>query len=339
MWGPLNGHWVAHDTRDTVVDFLRSLSERTELSLRRLTAWLCISRHKFYDWLERYGKANEHNAKIPRDHWLLPEEKQAILDFHAKHPLEGYRRLTFMMIDADLIACSPTSVYRVLSSAGLLDRWNKGPSKKGTGFEQPIAVHQHWHIDVAHLNLCGTFYYLCSILDGASRAIVHHEVRERMTERDIQCILQRAREKFPHARPRIISDNGPQFIAGEFKDFIRLCGMTHVRTSPYYPQSNGKLERWHRTFKHDAFRPAAPQTLEEAIRVVDDFVQYYNCVRLHSALGYIAPHDFMAGKQQQIWTERDRRLESARALRAQRRAVLRAMPCDSLSSPLEAACV
>jgi len=338
VWGPLNGHWVAHDTRDTVVDFLRSLSERTELSLRRLVGSLCISRHKFYDWLQRYGKANEHNAKIPRDHWLLPEEKQAILDFHGQHPLEGYRRLTFMMLDADVVACSPTSVYRVLSSAGLLDRWRKGKSKKGTGFEQPVAVHQHWHIDIAHLNLCGTFYYLCSILDGASRAIVHYEVRERMTELDIECILQRAREKHPDARPRIISDNGPQFIAGEFKDFIRLCGMTHVRTSPYYPQSNGKIERWHRSFKHDAFRPAAPQTLEEAIRVVDDFVQYYNCVRLHSALGYIAPHDFMAGKQQQIWAERDRRLESARALRAQRRAALRTTSCDSLSSPLEAAC-
>ena len=307
-----------------MVDFLRSLSERTELSLRRLVGWLCISRHKFYDWLQRYGKANEHNAKIPRDHWLLPEEKQAILDFHGQHPLDGYRRLTFMMLDADVVACSPTSVYRVLSS--------------GTGFEQPVSVHQHWHIDIAHLNLCGTFYYLCSILDGASRAIVHYEVRERMTELDIECILQRAREKHPDARPRIISDNGPQFIAGEFKDFIRLCGMTHVRTSPYYPQSNGKIERWHRSFKHDAFRPAAPQTLEEAIRVVDDFVQYYNCVRLHSALGYIAPHDFMAGKQQQIWAERDRRLESARALRAQRRAALRTTSCDSLSSPLEAAC-
>jgi len=245
---------------------------------------------------------------------------------------------TFMMLDADLVACSPTSVYRVLSSAGLLDRWNKGPSKKGTGFEQPVCVHQHWHIDIAHLNLCGTFYYLCSILDGASRAIVHHEVRERITERDIQCILQRAREKHPDARPRIISDNGPQFIAGDFKDFIRLSGMTHVRTSPYYPQSNGKLERWHRTFKHDALRPAAPQTLEQAIRVVDDFVAYYNCVRLHSALGYIAPVDFMAGKQQQIWTERDRRLESARALRAQRRAALRDKSCDPPLSPLEAAC-
>lgn len=306
--------------------------------MRRLSSWLPISRQKYYEWTERYGKANEHNAHIPRDHWLLPEEKQAIIDFHHKHPLEGYRRLTFMMLDANVVAVSPTTVYRVLSSVGLLDRWNRSPSKKGTGFEQPLSVHEHWHIDLAHLNLCGTFYYLCSILDGKSRAIVHWEVREQMTERDVECILQRAREKYPEARPRIISDNGPQFIAADFKDFIRQCGMTHVRTSPYYPQSNGKLERYHRSIKHEALRPGAPQTLQEALALVERFVEHYNRVRLHSALGYVTPQDVMDGKQEAIWAERDRRLEAARELRAQRRSAQRLATTSLPPCPLEAAC-
>lgn len=318
-----------------MVDYVRTLSARTELSVRRLVGWLGISRPKYYEWTERYGKANEHNSLIPRDHWLLPEEKQAIVDFHQKHPLEGYRRLTFMMVDANVVAVSPTTVYRVLSSAGLLDRWNRNPSKKGTGFQQPLSVHEHWHIDIAYLNLCGTFYYLCSILDGKSRAIVHFEVREQMTERDVECILQFAREKHPEARPRIISDNGPQFVAKEFKDFIRLCGMTHVRTSPYYPQSNGKLERYHRSFKHEALRPGAPQTLAEALDLVERFVEHYNRVRLHSALGYVAPQAVLQGKQEAIWAERDRRLEAARQLRSERRAGLRHA---SFLHPLEAAC-
>ena len=81
---------------------------------------------------------------MPRDHWLLDDEKRAIIEFHDKFPLEGYRRLTFMMIDRDVAAASPASVYRVLSAAGLLDRWNKKPSKKGTGFVQPLrAVVNH----------------------------------------------------------------------------------------------------------------------------------------------------------------------------------------------------
>jgi len=113
---------------------------------------------------------------------LEESERQAILKFYDENPLEGYRRLTFMMIDRDVVAASPSSVYRVLSAAGLLTRHNQKASKKGTGFVQPLKAHAHWHVDVAYLNICGTFYYICSILDGYSRSIVHHEIRETMTE-------------------------------------------------------------------------------------------------------------------------------------------------------------
>ncbi len=123
------------------------------------------------------------------------------------------------------------------------------PSRKGRGFEQPHVPHQHWHVDVSYINVSGTFYYLCSVLDGCSRYVIHWELREQMSEREVEVILQKAHEMLPQARPRIISDNGPQFVARDFKDFIRLCGMMHVRTSPYYPQSNGKIERWHQTLK------------------------------------------------------------------------------------------
>src|SRR5258708_30838862 len=145
-----------------------------------------------------------------------------------------------MMVDADVVAVSPTSVWRVLGQAGLLSKWNGKPSKKGTGFEHPLAPHQHWHIDVSYINISGTFYYLCSILDGFSRYIVNWDLRESMTAADIEIIIQRAREKYPEARPRIISDNGPQFISKDFQEFIRLSGIGHVRTSPFSAQSNGR---------------------------------------------------------------------------------------------------
>ncbi|MCP4453916.1 MAG: transposase family protein, partial [Planctomycetes bacterium] len=137
--------------------------------------------------------------------------------FCRDHPQEGYRRLTYMMIDADEVAASPSTVYRVLKQADMLNKWPRSASKKGAGFHQPEKPHEHWHIDIAYLNICGTFYYLCSILDGYSRYLVHWEIREAMTEADVETILQRAREKFPQARPRIISDNGPQFVARDFK--------------------------------------------------------------------------------------------------------------------------
>lgn len=279
-----------------------------------------ISRGKFFDWRKRYGKVNEHNVLIPRDHWLTAEERLSIIAFHERYPLEGYRRLTFMMIDQNVVAASPSTVYRILSGAGLLDRWNGRISRKGTGFVQPLRPHEHWHIDIAYLNLSGTFYYLCSILDGASRKIVHWEIREAMTEADVECILERARELYPGEKPRIISDNGPQFIAKDFKEFIRLTGMTHVRTSPYYPQSNGKLERFHRTVKADAIRPGQAKSIDEARALVTRFVGHYNDVRLHSAIGYIAPADFMTGRAAEIHAARDAKLDAAREARRLRRA-------------------
>jgi transposase InsO family protein len=256
---------------------------------------------------------------MPRDHWLEAWENDAIRSYHESHPLEGYRRLSFMMLDADVVAVSPSTVYRVLKKAGVLDRFRGKPSQKGTGFEQPLHAHEHWHVDVTYLNIAGTFYYLCALLDGYSRVLVHWEIRKGMTESDVETIIQRAREKYPNARPRIISDNGPQFIAKDFKEFIRISGMTHVRTSPYYPQSNGKLERWNQTLKVTTIRPKAPGSLEEAQRVVAAFVEYYNTQRLHSAIGYIAPADKLAGRETTIWQARDQKLELAREKRRHRR--------------------
>ena len=301
------------------MDFVQRWSDRTEIGAGRFIEWLGVRASKFYDWRERYGKANEHNGWVPRDFWLEEWEKKEIVNFHLKNPLEGYRRLTFMMLDANLVAVSPSSVWRVLSQAGLLSKWKGKPSKKGTGFEQPLAAHQHWHIDVSYLNICGTFYYLCSILDGYSRVLIHWDLRASMTEADVEVILQKARELYPDAKPRIISDNGPQFIAKDLKEFIRIAGMTHVRTSPFYPQSNGKIERWHQSLKGECIRPGTPLSLEDARRLVTQFIEHYNNVRLHSAIGYVTPSDMLAGRQAQIHQDRDHKLEAARQQRQIRR--------------------
>jgi len=219
-----------------------------------------------------------------------------------------------MMLD-DEVATSPASVYRALKAAGRLDRRWFSPSKRGTGFVQPLSAHAHWHVDVSYINVTGTFYYLTSLLDGFSRAIVHWKIRESMTERDVETIVQRGLERYPDAKPRIISDNGPQFIARDFNEFIRVAGITHVRTSPYYPQSNGKLERWHGSLKRECVRPAAPSSLEEARRRIASYVDHYNTVRLHSALCYLTPMDKLAGLDAAIFAERDRKLKEAREVR------------------------
>ena len=298
---------------------MTALKTKTGIGQQQLVAWLGIARSKFYAWKQRYGRANEHNGRVPRDFWLLDSEREAIIDSFIKHPEEGYRRLTYMMMDEDLVAVSPSTVYRVLSRAGVLGRREVKPSKKGTGFEHPLKAHEHWHIDITYINLSGTFYYMCSVLDGFSRFIAHWDIGQAMKEEDVELIVQKALERFPGAAPRLISDNGPQFIAKDFKEFIRLSGMTHVRTSPYYPQSNGKQERMQGTVKKECIREKCPRTVEEARRWVGEYIEHYNTRRLHSAIGYVTPLDVLEGRREAIHAERDHKLETARERRRQQR--------------------
>jgi putative transposase len=287
----------------------------TEISFARLLPWLELCPRKFARWRGRYGKANEHNAEVPRDHWLEPHEKQAIVSYALAHPLEGYRSLTFMMLDAGVAAVAPSTAWRVLKAAGLIGRAKGQPSKKGTGFVQPLAPHEHWHVDFSYINIGGTFYFLCCVLDGCSRAILAWDIRPSMTALDAEIVVQMAHERYPKARPRIITDQGPQFKSREFKTFLTLWQASHVMTSPYYPQSNGKLERFHKTLKEQAIRPKTPLSLADAKRLTGEFIDYYNTQRLHSAIGYITPADRLAGRHEQIHTARDKKLEAARERR------------------------
>jgi len=311
--------WASPKIRDEVVDFVRFNADLTEIPISRLIGWVGIGRVKFHRWCDRYGQTNHHNGPIPREFWLEDWEKQAIISYYLDHQTDGYRRLTFMMIDQNIVFVSPASTYRVLKQAGYMRRGNQ-ESKKGTGFVQPLAPHLHWHVDVSYLNISGTFYYFCGLLDGYSRYIVHWEIREAMTEGDVEIIIQRAKEKYPEATPRIISDNGPQFIAKEFKEFIKISGMTHVRTSPFYPQSNGKLERFHKSYKMECVRPKTPLSMADAKRETEKYINQYNTERLHGAIGYIAPIDKLEGRAQMIFDERKRKLTEAQDRRKERHA-------------------
>lgn len=139
--------------------------------------------------------------------------------------------------------------------------------------------------------------------------------KESRLEQDTNIILKRALEKYPDEKPRVISDIGPQFIARDFKEFILINGLTHVRISPFYPQSHGKLERLHQSLKCERLRPKTPLSLEEARHVGSDFILYYNTLLRHSSFGYVTPIHKMEGRDKAVFKERDRKLESAREKR------------------------
>jgi len=245
----------------------------------------------------------------------MPEEKKKIIAYCSDKREDGYRRLTYMMLDEDIVAVSPSTTYRVLKSAGLLSRWKVSKSKKGNGFKQPIKPHEHWHVDISYVNILGTLFFLICVLDGASRYILHHELRTQMTERDVQLTIELAKEKYPLARPRIISDNGSQFISKDFKEFIRQSGFYHVRTSVAYPQSNGKLERFHGTIKSEEIRRNIYYDLGDARSKIAKYIDYYNTRRLHSAVYYLTPEDVLLGRMEKRLKERQAKLDAAKEQR------------------------
>jgi putative transposase len=305
----IKGCWVPHDTRDEIVDYIGYWTNRAELPAKPASgglSWLQLGTSKFHQWKHRYGIANEHNGQVPRDYWLEDWERKAIVEYYGRHPWEGYRRLTFMMLDDDVVAVSPTSVYRVLKAGGWLDRKWWSPSKKGTGFVSApggLKPHEHWHVDVCYINVQGTFYFLITVLDGfppSADFIVHWELRESMKEAEIELVLQKALEKFPGVTPRIISDNPPAAdsswlaISKSSSAWWEPLTCAPARTIRKAIRRGG-LERWHGSLKRECIRPSCPGSLPEARQRIAGFVEHYNTVRLHASLGYITPADKLAG--------------------------------------------
>lgn len=314
----MTGRWIEPDVREQVVDFVSLYKPKTSLPLKWFIKEIGINQSKYYSWIERKGKANSHNGKTPRGHWTLQWEREAIIKYAKSQPGEGYRRLTYMMIDDNIVAVSPSTTYRVLKSAGLLNRWNKVKrSAKGQGFNQPTLPHQHWHTDIKYVNYHGTFLFLISVIDGYSRYIVHHELRRSMQQFDVQLTLQRALEKYPGYKPRIISDNGPQFISKDFAEYLKLVGLQHIRTSVAYPQSNGKIERYHRTIHQDCLMKTSLINLDDARKQISSYIYYYNTKRLHSSLFYLTPEDFLIDRVEEKLKVREWKLKEAKLKRSE----------------------
>jgi len=298
------------------MDFIIDTKEKTGIKYIQLFKWIGITSSKFYDWLETDALYAEHSFNTPRKHWLLDWEKEAIKNYAKEHTNTGYRRLCYMMLDESVVAVSESTVYRVLRKAGLLNRWNEVSTKhKKTGFIQPLNFNDHWHIDIKYVNFKGTFLFLISIIDGYSRYIVHHELRTHMQEFDVQLVVQRAVEKYPKSKPRLISDNGSQFISKDFASYLKTVELQHIRTSVMYPQSNGKIERFHRTINEECLQKESKINLEDARNQIAKYIEYYNNIRLHSSLYYLTPDDYVKGRIEDKLEVRRKKLAEARIQR------------------------
>ena len=311
----MKGGWVEPDIRDEIVDFVAEKKQQCYLSELFLLKLIGIDRRKFFDWKQAYGHSWEVGQNLPKSHWIRPWEKELIINFYLNNEHDGYRRCAYMMMDQDLVYVAPSTVYVTLKDAGVIRSRNVKKSKKGTGFEQPLKPHEHWHSDITNVSIGDTIYFLISIIDGYSRSVIAWDLRKSMKSQDVGIVFQKAKEKYPYAKPRCISDNGKQYKCKEFRTFIANNGYSHVTTSPYYPQSNGKQERFHGSLKSECIRLKCPLTMEDAIKVISEYIEHYNENRLHSSINYIAPLDKLNGKELSILTRRDENLKKMRSKR------------------------
>jgi hypothetical protein len=263
---------------------VQRLQGLTDLSVYELSGYAGVPRRTWDDWQERAGQETRHNGSIPREHWLTPAEEAAIAGYCRERMEFGYRLLCWQMVDKNIAAVSPATVYNALKRNQVTKKWVEMGEEHKKGFDQPQEVHEQWHIDFSYIRICGVFYYFVSILDGYNRKILVWDLCESMEGIYAENLVMRAKEVYPDAHPRIISDNGSQFISKDFRELVVLLEAEQTLTSAGHPQSNGKLERFHRTFKHEHVRQTAYVSFQDAKDRMAAWITYYNGERLHSAI-------------------------------------------------------
>jgi transposase InsO family protein len=279
-----------------------------------------VHRSTYYGWFSDTGELlppvtrKSANPRKVRD-----AEMKAIVEYRRAHMDVGYRKLTWMMVDENIAFLSESSVYQILSDHDLLSPWLRDvndPAAKEYK-HKPKYPHHHWHTDIAYIKINNVFYFLIMLLDGYSRFLLDWELMPDMLGSSVELFVQRAKEKYPFAKPMLIHDNGGQFVSRDFKLLASRIDITSVCTRRNHPQTNGKIERMNGTVKNEAIRPNCPTDYQDACEILNQYGYTYNYQRLHAGINYLRPADMFFGRGNQILTERDEKMKTARYKRQQ----------------------
>jgi putative transposase len=295
------------------------LVEQSHLPVRRTLRHLGIPPATFYRWYDRYQaggpEALEDRPSRPDRVWnRIPDEVRGrVLDLALAEPELSPRELAVRFTDQERYFVSEASVYRLLKAHDLIT----GPAfvvvKAADEFHtKTTAPNQLWQTDFTYLKVVGWgWFYLSTVLDDFSRHVIAWKLCTTMAASDVTETLELAlttsgctQARVRH-RPRLLSDNGPGYIAGDLADWLARQQMEHIRGAPCHPQTQGKIERWHRTLKNRILleNHYLPGELEARIEA---FVEHYNHRRAHESLGNLTPADVYFGRGQAILLERER---------------------------------
>ncbi len=304
-------------TQSEKMEIIRTV-EASELSVRMTLRELDIPRSTFYKWYRNYleygydGLADRSPG--PRRFWnKIPDcEKEKVLDIALQKPELTPRELAWHITDSEHYYISESSIYRILKSFDLISSPNYILLSADDKFSNPTeAVNELWQTDFTYFKIIGWgWYYLGTVLDDYSRYILSWKLSSTMSAGDVKSLLDMALERIGLSqvkvrhRPRLLSDNGPCYLSAELKEYLEERDMDHTRGAPYHPQTQGKIERYHRTMKNvvklDNYY--LPGSLELEIA---KFVDYYNHDRYHEALDNVTPSDMYHGRRLSILTDRE----------------------------------
>jgi putative transposase len=304
---------VPAETKAAVMQIVAQTKRRSGWRVYRTLAVLGLPRSVYYAWKAR-ASLEDRAGKPCRVYEVLPEERAAICQFALQYPKIGYRKLTWMMVDAGLACVGESTVYRVLSDAELLSRWKRSVASSGEYHFRPTAPNQQWHTDVMYVWVSARFYFLVSFVDAYSRFIVHHKLLMSLDGKSVATELQAALEAVSEAKPRIVHDHGGEFVNRDVAAVIKRHNLIDIKTKPRHPESNGIVERFNGTVRDESDNDYGNNYLQ-AEAIIGKLMQHYNEERLHATLGYMTPATWHRGHPDEVRDERARRIAAARAHR------------------------
>lgn len=284
------------------------------LPRRQVLARLGLPKSTYYRWLKRQAEGSlQDRPGASRRPWnkLRPEEEEIILTKAREAPELSSRQLALRITDMEGFYVSESTVYRILKREGLVKAAEVLGFKADREYHRKTSrIHELWATDCAHLKVEGWgWYYLVTVMDDFSRFILGWELQANMAAPSLIEVVQQAVDLTRMTdvpiedRTTLLSDNGPGYLSRRFNQYLSLVGIKHITAAPYHPQTNGKMERYHRTVKGEIklLPYETPSALREAIR---SFVNYYNYQRYHEALGNVTPCDVYSGRREEILQRR-----------------------------------
>jgi|WetSurMetagenome_2_1015567.scaffolds.fasta_scaffold162908_2 putative transposase len=292
------------------------LVDGSDLSANRTLKELGIHKRTFYNWYRRYleggydGLATKAIGRQQTWNKIPAEQQTQVIEEALEHEELSSRELAFHIIDNHKWYISESSVYRILKRAGLITSPAHIVMSAANEFETKTSrINEMWQTDFTYFKIIGWgWYYLSTIIDDYSRFILARDLCSNMTSNDAKPSVNKALEFTGISKenaPKLLSDNGSCYISEEFKSFLKGKGIKAINGKPMHPQTQGKIERYHRTMKN-VIKLDNYYSPQDLLKAIDEFVKYYNYERYHESLRNLTPADVYFGRDKKILKERSK---------------------------------